>query len=288
VQRRDRSLPAADRRALGAHYTPPLLARQIVTRALEPHLLSSASVASLRICDPAMGDGVFLLEALRFLAPMLAEAAGITVMAAKQTIANDVLFGVDKDPGAVAAAIEALSAECEERVNPEHFVVGDALVGPSANDLPHGELFGHDWTIGGTVVPHDWGRWPTITCWIGNPPFLGGHKISGTLGVQYQEHLRSLHEIAYHGNADLCAHFLRRCAGLSGHGVTTMSFICTNTISQGDTRYTGLQYLCNFGWTIYDAITSMKWPGDAKVSVVVVQLVKGFHDFATSEVEVCT
>jgi len=286
--RRDLSLPAAERRSLGAHYTPPELARQIVPRAIEPHLLASASVASLRICDPAMGDGVFLVEALRFLAPMLAEAGGITEIAAKQTIANDVLFGVDKDPGAVEAAIEALSAECETRVNQDHFAVGDALVGPSANDLPHGELFGPDWTLGGTVTPHDWRRWPTITCWIGNPPFLGGHKIWGTLGKAYQEHLRSIHEIAYHGNADLCAHFLRRCAGLSGHGVTTMSFICTNTIAQGDTRYMGLLYLTNFGWTIYDATTSMKWPGDAKVTVSVVQMVKGFHDFARAEVEVCT
>lgn len=274
MPRRDRSMPAAERRALGAHYTPPELARQIVARAIEPHLLSSASVASMRICDPAMGDGVFLVEALRFLAPMLAEAGGITVLEAKQTIANAVLFGVDRDPGAVEAALDALSAECETRANQDHFAVGDALVGPSANDLPHGELFGPDWTLGGTVTPHDWRKWPQITCWVGNPPFLGGGKISSTLGVEYKDHLRSIHEIGYHGNADLCAHFLRRCAGLSCHSMTTMGFICTNTISQGDTRTTGLQYLVNFGWTIYDATRSTKWPGDAKVSVSIVHLVK--------------
>jgi len=112
-----------------------------------------------------------------------------------------------------------------------------------------------------------------VDAFVGNPPFAGKNGVVA-LGHGYLDWLQAIHEGA-HGNADLSAHFFRRVASLLGaHG--TLGLIATNTISQGDTRATGLQYLVTSeGFAIHDATRSMMWPGDAAVSVSVVLLAKG-------------
>lgn len=107
---------------------------------------------------------------------------------------------------------------------------------------------------------------------IGNPPFLGGKRISTEYGDAYSAWLSEIHQSGKNG--DLCAHFFRRADALLGeHGTTGL--IATNTIGQGDTRIAGLQPLLRQGAVIYDAIRSMTWPGEAAVSVSVVHLAKG-------------
>ena len=108
---------------------------------------------------------------------------------------------------------------------------------------------------------------------IGNPPFAGGRTISGELGYGYFDWLKQVHEDA-HGNADLCAHFFRRAAMMLGtHG--SFGLIATNTISQGDTRSTGLQHLVRAGWQLTNAIPSMVWPGSSSVTVSVIHATHG-------------
>ncbi|MCA9677592.1 MAG: hypothetical protein KC464_21395 [Myxococcales bacterium] len=112
---------------------------------------------------------------------------------------------------------------------------------------------------------------------VGNPPFLGGRRILGGVGEQYGLWLEYLHRASK--NADLVAHFFRRAAHLIGdHG--TMGLIATNTISQGDTRATGLQAIVADGGVIYDATRTMPWPGEAAVAVAVVHLLRGSCDAA--------
>lgn len=108
---------------------------------------------------------------------------------------------------------------------------------------------------------------------VGNPPFAGKNGITRSGGSAYLDWLKAAHERS-HGNADLCAHFFRRADVLLGtHG--TIGLIATNTIAQGDTRGSGLQWLVGHGHRIYDATRSMLWPGDAAVAVAVVHLAKG-------------
>jgi hypothetical protein len=112
-----------------------------------------------------------------------------------------------------------------------------------------------------------------MDAFVGNPPFAGKNGISAAGGDAYLPWLQQIHP-GSHGNADLCAHFFRRADFLLGqHG--TIGLIATNTIAQGDTRSTALQYIVNRGTAIYDAIRSMKWPGEANVAVSVVHLAKG-------------
>lgn len=85
------------RKASGAFYTPPLIARRVVRAALRPLLEPAPREALLpAVLDPAMGTGIFLLEAARY----LAESTGIDLA----TIATEALHGVDLDPLAVEVA----------------------------------------------------------------------------------------------------------------------------------------------------------------------------------------
>jgi hypothetical protein len=123
--------------------------------------------------------------------------------------------------------------------------------------------------------PLDGGR-PNGVAWmdafVGNPPFLGGKRVSTELGDVYADWLDCLHESGKNG--DLCAHFFRRAAMLIGsHG--TLGLLATNTIAQGDTRAAGLQPLLSSEFKIFDAVRTMQWPGEASVAVSVVHLAKG-------------
>lgn len=112
-----------------------------------------------------------------------------------------------------------------------------------------------------------------VDAFVGNPPFMGGSKISGALGVEYLHWLKELHPSA-EGRGDLCAHFLRRGWFLLGrHGA--VGFVATNSIAQGDTRSTGLAAIVGGGATIFAADSGLPWPGDANVAVAIVHFAVG-------------
>lgn len=108
---------------------------------------------------------------------------------------------------------------------------------------------------------------------VGNPPFLGGKRISAELGEAYADWLQELHRDA-HGNADLVTHFFRRGFSLLREGCC-FGLLATNTISQGDTRESGLRPLLASNGTILRATRRLPWPGEAAVIVSVVHLMKG-------------
>lgn len=112
-----------------------------------------------------------------------------------------------------------------------------------------------------------------IDGFVGNPPFMGGKQVAGKFGNEYRDWLLELHD-GSHGNGDLCAHFFRRSAALVGCN-GTFGLIATNTISQGDTRITGLDELLRSGVRLYAAQESYTWPGDAAVIVSIVHGARG-------------
>ncbi|MBS2021772.1 MAG: N-6 DNA methylase [Deltaproteobacteria bacterium] len=105
---------------------------------------------------------------------------------------------------------------------------------------------------------------------VGNPPFAGKNTIAAGNPPAYGDWLKQLHEDS-HGNADLVAHFFRRAYFLLREG-GCFGLIATNTISQGDTRGTGLRAICRAGGVIYEAHKRYKWPGLAAVVVSVVHV----------------
>lgn len=101
---------------------------------------------------------------------------------------------------------------------------------------------------------------------VGNPPFLGGQRITGTLGDDYREYL--VHHLAgaARGSADLCSYFFLRARTLLRTG-GTFGLVATNTIAQGDTREVGLDQILNNGMVLPRAVQSRKWPGGAALEV---------------------
>jgi len=110
---------------------------------------------------------------------------------------------------------------------------------------------------------------------VGNPPFAGKNTIAVANHAGYIEWLQESHEES-HGNADLVAHFFRRSFDLLRKD-GCFGLIATNTIGQGDTRNTGLRWICSTGGTIYSATRRLKWPGEAAVVVSVVHVAKGLY-----------
>jgi hypothetical protein len=117
--------PSGERRRSGSHHTPSTLTRPIVEAALKPVLRqlgdkpTPEQILSLKVCDPAMGSGAFLVEACRQLGDALAQAwhdhdavpvlppDEDEVLHAQRQIAQRCLYGVDKNP--LAADLAKLS-----------------------------------------------------------------------------------------------------------------------------------------------------------------------------------
>lgn len=136
------------RKATGTFYTPQPIADYLVRRALGPLVRDATPehILQLRIVDPAMGSGAFLVAACRFLANAYeialvrcggchatdigdAERIGI-----RRTIAERSLYGVDLNPMAVQLArlslwLATLAADRPLSFLDHRLQVGDSLLG---------------------------------------------------------------------------------------------------------------------------------------------------------------
>ncbi len=148
-----------ERKALGGFYTPDDVVAYIVEQTLEPLVKSSAGqyrpieeIMALRVVDPAMGSGHFLVGALEYLAeaagqsvlehPGTAETIEPDITRYKREIAERCLYGVDLNPLAVELAKLALWLATADRGKPlsfldHHFKCGNSLVGARVRDLGH-------------------------------------------------------------------------------------------------------------------------------------------------------
>ncbi|MCA9645062.1 MAG: N-6 DNA methylase, partial [Myxococcales bacterium] len=145
--------PGQERRRTGSHYTPRWLSEKVVKRTLEPILAclgenrTAAQILELKICDPAMGSGAFLVAACRLLAEevvaawdrsgeraALTEEHGDALLHARRLVAQRCLYGVDKNAAAVELAKLSLWLVTLSKELPFTFVDhalrhGDSLVG---------------------------------------------------------------------------------------------------------------------------------------------------------------
>ena len=159
-----------------------------------------------------------------------------------------------------------------------------------ATDVLNGDAETHRWRLDDLrdtdppLVPFHWeiefpevfGRdAPGFDAIVGNPPFAGKNTLAASNVDCYPDWLKHAHPDS-HGNADLVAHFFHRSFDLIRPG-GSLGLIATNTIAQGDTRTSGLRWICNDGGHIYHARRRFKWPGVAAVVVSVIHIAKGEH-----------
>jgi hypothetical protein len=107
---------------------------------------------------------------------------------------------------------------------------------------------------------------------VGNPPFLGGTRISEVLGEDFNVLLTEIF-LNSSRKTDVCAFFFRRAFALTKkRGL--FGLIATNTISQGTTRKGGLEQIVADGGVIYRALPNFMWPGVASVIASAVWMAK--------------
>jgi methylase of polypeptide subunit release factors len=107
---------------------------------------------------------------------------------------------------------------------------------------------------------------------VGNPPYLGGTKLSGSYGHAFGEWVKW--EYAPAGLSDLVVYFLRRIYEILRPG-GFVSFITTNSIKDGDVREDGLEQLIKQDGSIVFANSGMRWPGEANLYVALLSIHKG-------------
>ena len=107
-------------------------------------------------------------------------------------------------------------------------------------------------------------------CVLGNPPYLGGKKISGSFGQTYLETIHYFYN-GVGGQSDLIAYFIRRIYSILSNK-RFFAVITTNSISEGDTRQGSLDVIIAEGGQICFAIKSTKWPGVANLNVALLSV----------------
>lgn len=142
------------RKATGAFYTPQPIAEYLVRRTLGPLVRDATpdQILGLRIVDPAMGSGAFLVAACRYLAAAYETAligcgnvhpsdVGEPERASiRRTIAERCLYGVDINPMAVQLArlslwLATLAADRPLTFLDHHLLAGDSLLGAPVSAL---------------------------------------------------------------------------------------------------------------------------------------------------------
>jgi hypothetical protein len=138
------------RKLTGSYYTPDCLVQELIQSALDPVIANMVktnpqapvdAVLQLTVCDVACGSGHFLLAAARRLADVVAKLRapdGAPTPAdyrhALRDVVSHCIYGVDKNPMAIALAKTALWLEAYTPDLPltfldHHLQVGDALLG---------------------------------------------------------------------------------------------------------------------------------------------------------------
>jgi hypothetical protein len=112
------------------------------------------------------------------------------------------------------------------------------------------------WIIEAPDVMIDNGGFDAV---VGNPPFLGGQKLTGAMGTSIRDWFVNNIAAGRRGSADLVAYFFLRATSLLQRN-GTLGLVATNTVAQGDTREVGLDAMVTNGFTITRAIQSRSWP----------------------------
>jgi hypothetical protein len=268
------------RSALGAHYTHEADIMKIVTptivrpwreridavTSVQQGLDTLEDLCNFRVLDPACGCGNFLYVAYRELRALEYELKQRINAVAEQTgVAKPAgplpyvpltnMYGLDIEHVAVMIARVVLWMGHRQVID---------LYGEAEPPLPLVSLPG--------VRSADalQASWPEVDAIIGNPPFLGSQLLRSALGGPYLVWLEKEFGV---GVKDLCVYWFRKAHKSLKPGQRA-GLVGTNSISQNRARGASLEYIIAHGGVITDAVSSQKWPGEAKVHVSIVNWVK--------------
>lgn len=212
-------------RPLGVVYTPREVAAAMVELALAPLVAGKRAeeILALRVCDPAIGEGVFLVEAVRVLADALVQAwereAPTMTRAARE---HGIATKADRDAAADASAAShrapplldasapgdrdawgrearaAVVARCIVGVDIDARAVAAAreALGAGEDVLRVEDATTLDWA---RVFPEDFAR-GGFDLVVGNPPYIRQERLGSKAALRGYA--------TYHGVADLYVYFI--------------------------------------------------------------------------------
>lgn len=264
---------------LGAHYTHEIDIMRIVRPSIidpwserfalcttpDDLLVALTQLCDLKVLDPACGCGNFLYIAYREIRRLeheakdriveLSRSSGLPAPKALPSYSIDHLHGFEVDEFTAMIARVTLWMG--------HKLVTDAY-GAVEPILPLVDLSG---IVVGDALVLDW---PQIDVVIGNPPFHGSQNLRRAFGDAYVEWLKATFKC---GVSDYCVYWFRRAAEQLAPDARA-GLVGTNSISQNKARGASLDYVVSLGGVLTSAVSSEKWPGDAKVHVSIVNWIQ--------------
>jgi len=282
------------RHAFGAHFTTELDILKIVhptiiqpwrekidkVKTLKDMKQLRRKLAAFKVLDPACGSGNFLYVAFRelkriemeLLNKIHAEFPKSAAEIGTQSIVSIKQFhGMDYNQFAVELAKVTLMLAKEIAIKETRDWVDTIQTGipfQMEETLPLDNM--DDNILFADALFTDWTKADVI---IGNPPYQSKNKMQEEYGPEYVAKVRAAYpEVP--GRADYCVYwFFKAHQKLKEDGLAGL--VGTNTIRQNYSREGSLDYIIDNGGTIFNAISSQPWSGDAVVFVSIVNWAKG-------------
>lgn len=305
----ERSLDPAKRSQLGAHYTSkedillivePVLMRPLRRRWEEVRteaeellrqreeadtnrkkdnqqkklrellLRFSEEIAETTVLDPACGSGNFLYVALRELLDLQKEVIQFTGNAGLPTFFPSVdpsqLHGIEINPYAHELASATIWIGYIQWLRDNGFGFPPEPILRRLDTIENRDAILKVDEEGNLKEA----EWPESDVILGNPPFLGGHKLVGELGEEYAHSLYRVFRDRVPGPADLVCYWVEKAsARLSNSTTKTVGFITTNSI-RGGANQEVLSRILDTG-TIFYAWNDRPWVlqgASVRVSIV--------------------
>jgi len=164
-----------DRRASGSYYTPKYIVEYVVQNSIQPLIEDIIEknhdttkqidkILSLKILDPAMGSGDFLVGAIEYIAKQLCKIkfednySEQDYINLKRDVVRRCIYGVDVNPLAVDLAslslwLETLSSDKPLSFLQSHLKCGNSLIGSEIESI-FGEYDVHSKTTQATLVDY--------------------------------------------------------------------------------------------------------------------------------------
>jgi len=270
------AIDAKQRHAQGIHYTSEIDIMKIVSPTINRYWREKIEAAntlkelnqlqlelqSYRVLDPACGSGNFLYLAYQqlkgieqeLLEKITSQRRSNTEQMQMSFVTPQQFFGMDINPFAVELARVTLTIARKIAID---------NLGLNEPALPLDSLDKNIVCCDALFEP-----WPRANAIIGNPPFLGGKHTRIALGDEYMDRVfEKFGEVK--DSVDFCCYWFRIASDNLGEN-DRAGLVGTNSISQGKSRLASLEYICENGGYIYDAISTQPWSGEAKVHVSIV------------------
>ncbi len=219
-------------------------------------------LANYKVLDPACGSGNFLYVAYQelkrieqILLEKISENKSQILMS---FVTPNQFFGMDINPFAVELAKVTLMIARKVAIDRYNLTESPLPLDSLDNNIVCQDALFSDWIKADAI--------------IGNPPFLGGHRIRTELGDEYAKNVfTKFSEVK--DKVDFCIYWFRLAHdNINDKG--RVGLVGTNSISQGLSRTASLDYITNNNGYIHDAISSQEWSGQAAVFVSIVNWTK--------------